>query len=277
MRDRRQRDIPKSSQLGAFEEPPWRGKNYGLFDHLSWQQSTSQTTTNEFWTPPRRIRYFVNLSDLGRLAEVSLTERARLYIEDASNDKVTARLNLECFQRILACHPCWGQESLSIYLLIYWVRLTLPLLNASASLYMMVHPDVEIVLAKGLAKYGTTIIIPSMTYSVSEILDFAGRAHSLWRWPIGWRGPAACSEAKSASWRWQGSVSYARRFWLYSKINQQRGLNQGIVDAERLGTWSIHVKIAIFNSTWVFLLRYPNSKFAYRDKCPGRSGITLTS
>lgn len=43
----------------------------------------------------------------------------------------------------------------------------------------MVHPDVEIVLAKGLAKYGTTIIIPSMTYSVSEILDFAGRAHSL--------------------------------------------------------------------------------------------------
>ncbi|KAJ5414814.1 L-lactate dehydrogenase (cytochrome), partial [Penicillium cosmopolitanum] len=97
------------------------------------------------------IQNIVNLLDMEKAAGEILTERAKVYIEDASNDGVTARLNIQCFQKVLfrprVLRPV---GSISTEVEILGKTYGLPILNAPVSLSMIAHPDAEIALAKGL-------------------------------------------------------------------------------------------------------------------------------
>jgi L-lactate dehydrogenase (cytochrome) len=156
-------------------------KIVGVFDNPGPVKSSSTTANKDAETALQPIRNIINLLDLENAAREVLTERARVYIDDASNDKITARLNQEWFERILfrprVLRPVKAVDT-SVDIL--GKSYALPIMNAPASLSMMVHPDAEAALARALAEYGTTITIPNMaSYSASEILASLPEGHPL--------------------------------------------------------------------------------------------------
>jgi 4-hydroxymandelate oxidase len=122
----------------------------------------------------------VIVSDYARLAQSRMSEMAWAYMEGAAGDELTARWNLEAYERIRLRPRCLVDVSkIDLRTELLGRTIPLPILIAPTAYQRLIHPDGELATVRGANATGTTMVVS--TQATTSLEDVAAAATSpLW-------------------------------------------------------------------------------------------------
>ncbi|KAH8897482.1 L-lactate dehydrogenase [Thozetella sp. PMI_491] len=146
--------LGNAKQVGRFENGPPSNKDSGVSKKL----------------PP--LTSIVNLHDFAEAASKSFSKAAWAQISGATEDCITRDLNGDFYRRILF-RPRILRDitDCDISREVFGTKFDVPFFNSPFSIAKLSHSDGELVLARGLAAKGSTMIIPTLSsFGIDEIV-----------------------------------------------------------------------------------------------------------
>jgi 4-hydroxymandelate oxidase len=122
----------------------------------------------------------VIVSDYARLAQFRMSKMAWAYMEGAAGDELTARWNLEAYERIRLRPRCLVDVSkIDLRTELLGRTIPLPILIAPTAYQRLIHPDGELATVRGANATGATMVVSTQaTTSLEEVA--AAATSPLW-------------------------------------------------------------------------------------------------
>jgi 4-hydroxymandelate oxidase len=122
----------------------------------------------------------VIVSDYGRLAQSRMSKMAWEYMDGAAGDELTARWNVEAYERIRLRPRCLVDVSkIDLRTKLFGRTIPFPILIAPTAYQRLIHPDGELATARGAGATGATMIVS--TQATTPLEEVAAAATSpLW-------------------------------------------------------------------------------------------------
>ncbi|PYH67703.1 L-lactate dehydrogenase [Aspergillus vadensis CBS 113365] len=126
---------------------------------------------------PPPLSSILSAQDFEKAASQSLTPKTWAFYSSAATDTITHELNRTMYDRILLRPRILRNvTSVSMKTNILGCRMDLPLFMSPAAMATLVHPDGELALARGCARYGVGMCVSTnAAYHLSEITSAAAK------------------------------------------------------------------------------------------------------
>lgn len=129
----------------------------------------SEVTFNLISSPPKDLDAVINLHDMETLAKSKMSHMAYEYIDSGAADELTAKWNLEAWQKIkLQPRVLVDISKLDTKVNLFGQQLDYPFIIAPSAYHRLIHPLGEIATAKGAGAASTTFVVSSNTTTPIE-------------------------------------------------------------------------------------------------------------
>ncbi|KAJ9604198.1 hypothetical protein H2200_011032 [Cladophialophora chaetospira] len=163
---------------GLMEAQLGKGKQLGVLKAEESELSHTKTEANSV-VSLANLDSIVSIHEFEKAAQKILKPKSAAYISSATEASLTKQANADWYQRIwFRPRILTGVGTVDTGTTILGKRYASPIFNAPTSSAMLAHRDGELAMARGLARRGNTIIIPTMSsYPLNEIVEALPKGH----------------------------------------------------------------------------------------------------